>query len=653
MPNIRFALAATLWVVAALPARSQPTALPDRHAIENVRLSPTEGAPARTLLIRHGRIERILEAQDPIPSGTRIIDGKGGLACPAFLDAYTRTGLETAKPVADQDRQVDVTGDVAVDMRDANRKGIQPAFRAADAINVTKEAGEAWRKDGFGAALIAPGGELLAGSSVLITTREAAARDRIVRPVVFDHAAFAASGAGYPSTLMGYFAQLRQFFLDARRHQELLRRYAAGASDPRPPFDRELAAAAPLLLRERRVVCEAEDARDIERFVKLAEELGIDIAIAGGREAWKHAGLLRERGVPVVLTLEWGEEVKDPRIADKDKDKDKQSDAEPAGAAPETPADPPRRGRRRPQADDVGSAWQQGAPGSDGEDGQDPPTSPEPPAAADAAKPAEQKPVWEYAEPTAVQLDRRLRWEEGRDCALRLQEAGVEFAFGSGRGKPADLVKHVRTLVKQGLPSAAALAALGPVAAKLLGVERRLGRIAEGHDATFAVWTADPTGDDAQLAWLIVDGWPHEFEIKDKPKSAATQDAAGGEAGTADPSGVWTFTYRREGEDEDSEAVATLALEDGKVSGTFAVDNPMTGSRLEVPATGELSGNRLSLSAHLDFGGFEVDVEVTGDIDGDAFRGDIVIRGEFGERTTSATGTRAPLSRSADAENAR
>ena len=67
---------------------------------------------------------------------------------------------------------------------------------------------------------------------------------------------------------------------------------------------------------------------------------------------------------------------------------------------------------------------------------------------------AEPTPVWEYAGPTAAHLDRRLRWEEGRDCALRLQEAGVEFAFGSGRGKPADLVKHVPTLVPPLVPPA-------------------------------------------------------------------------------------------------------------------------------------------------------------------------------------------------------
>ena len=56
-------------------------------------------------------------------------------------------------------------------------------LRAVEALAITKEQGEAWRKSGFGAALIAPGGELLSGASALATTRDAAMRLRWVGAV--------------------------------------------------------------------------------------------------------------------------------------------------------------------------------------------------------------------------------------------------------------------------------------------------------------------------------------------------------------------------------------------------------------------------------------------------------------------------------------
>ena len=67
--------------------------------------------------------------------------------------------------------------------------------------------------------------------------------------------------------------------------------------------------------------------------------------------------------------------------------------------------------------------------------------------------------------------EKRRLWEEGRDCAIKLQQAGVPFTFGSANSGAAELLKKVRTLVEKGLPSDAAIAALTTNAAKWLGDE--------------------------------------------------------------------------------------------------------------------------------------------------------------------------------------
>ena len=75
---------------------------------------------------------------------------------------------------------------------------------------------------------------------------------------------------------------------------------------------RELA----ILNGERRLVCEAQTSRAIERWIRFADEFGLTIAISGGRDAWKVADTLAERDIPVFMTLDWGDEAKDPDAKD-------------------------------------------------------------------------------------------------------------------------------------------------------------------------------------------------------------------------------------------------------------------------------------------------------------------------------------------------
>ncbi len=447
-------------------AASGPTNTPRPVLVTNVRLSPGVDAKPASILVRDGRIERVQEGAIDAPVDARTIDGKAALVLPAFLDAYSFTGCTTPEPKAERDQPAKTSTDVLVDMREANRKGIQPAFRAADVFD-GGEALEAWRESGFGALLSAPAGQLLAGQSALVVTRSAAVRDAIIRPSVFDHASFRSSGSGYPGTLMGSIAQLRQFFLDARRHGDLLARRADGKLGERPAFDADLQAAQDFLAERRVVCCAVDEADDVERFLALADQHGFAIAVAGGREAWKRAQLLAERKIPVILTLGGGDEPDDPDGKDAKK-------------------------KKGPKAEDV---------------------------------------PWTYDEPIAVKREKRRLWVEERDGARVLAEAGVRIAFGTGKDKPKELVERVRKLVEAGLPREIALRALTEGAAEIVGASPALGRLTAGSDATFALWTKDPlTAKDAAVAWLFVDGRAHEFEVKEKGKGGKDEPDDGVDA---------------------------------------------------------------------------------------------------------------------------
>jgi hypothetical protein len=444
-----------------------------------------------------------------------------------------------------------------------------------------------------------------------VTTREAATRDRVARDEVFFHGAFTANGPGYPSTLMGYFAQLRQFFLDSQRQVELARRYAAGRPGTRPPFDAELAAGVTLLGRERRLLCEANSAADIERWLRLADEFRLEVDFAGGLEAWRVREELARRGATVALSLDWGKEVKDPRPKE-----DAKPEAKTEAKTEST------SGEGAPQSQEAAAA------------------KPAEAEAAPAASPAEPEVAPEYVEPYAVRLERRLKWEEARDCALRLAEAEVRFTFGTALARPSELLEKVRTLVASGLSADDALDALTRSAAGFLGVSDRLGQIAPGFDATFTLWRKDPLIDkEASAAWVFVDGFPSEF--KEEKKKARK---GGGPGEGIDPTGSWKLEFAVQGEGIKSAELVLEMQKDGTVTGTLEVENPMGGAKIKTDVEGQVSGDELEFDCTLDFGEFKIESTLTAKIEGDTLSGESSFHGPWSSEPTqqSFTGKRGP-----------
>ncbi|QDU65819.1 hypothetical protein [Engelhardtia mirabilis] len=489
-------------VTLARPGHAQRAWVPPTpHAIENVALGLGDDAPRGTVVLRDGRIESVLPAGAKLPAGLRRIDGAELICLPAFVDAYTTVGVETPEPVIDRDHPLDAQADVRIDMRIANRKGFQPSFDAVDVAELDDDRLEAYRAAGFGAALQSPERQLLSGHSVLVSLRDAALRERVIRAQVFAHSAFRASGSGYPSTLMGYISALRQFFLDVRWHQELNQRYDAGRPGPRPAFDADLEAGRELLSGDRRLMCEAQSSQDIRRFARCAAEMGFTFGIVGGREAHEALDVFEGAGRPLVLTLEFGNEPDDPRPKDAKEDTVSEEEApEPEAAEPieTTLTDDQAAVEELVETDDSdpASAGDDAADDSDADDD-----------------------AWVYTEPYPVSLDRRVRWEQRRDGALRLAEAGVEFALGTSDEGPAGLLKNLRGLVERGLPQQTALDALTTVPAKWLGAEGRLGVVAAGADATLCLWSANPLVEkDAKVLWLFVDGyaWRNDEALEER-----------------------------------------------------------------------------------------------------------------------------------------
>lgn len=103
--------------------------------------------------------------------------------------------------------------------------------------------------------------------------------------------------------------------------------------------------------------------------------------------------------------------------------------------------------------------------------------------------------------PLAVLEARYQEWVEESKFAVKLQAAGVKFAFSGD-----DLLDSVREHIKLGLPKAAALRALTIDAAEILGVSDKLGSLTAGKIANIVLMDGDFADDETKVKTVFIAG---------------------------------------------------------------------------------------------------------------------------------------------------
>jgi hypothetical protein len=113
-------------------------------------------------------------------------------------------------------------------------------------------------------------------------------------------------GGGYPSSLMGTVAYIRQSFYDAIHYRDEVDRYnriKRGVN--RPEHDKRLAALQPAIKGELPVLFVANSDGDIRRALMIADEFKLKPIIAGAMYGYRISDMLKARSVPVILSLDF------------------------------------------------------------------------------------------------------------------------------------------------------------------------------------------------------------------------------------------------------------------------------------------------------------------------------------------------------------
>lgn len=472
---MRVYLVTALCFAAAATATAQRAEFDTPTAIAGATVvtEPGHTIEDATVVIQDGQIKAV-GANVDVPDDAAVLDGTGLYVYPAFIDAVSHMGMpEGAPPADDRNRIADEERDQRraprTAMQHANRKGVWPHWNTAIAYKPDNGKREAYRKAGFGAALVAPHPAILSGAGDVLQLNNAHQRSATIARIVahtasldsFSDDAYARNS--YPSSAMGASALLRQTFMDAEWYADHKRLADRGARDVGPaPADPVLDAVLAIRNEKRPVLFVANTAGEIHHTLDRAAELGVTPVILGGAEAWRVVDRLKRTNTPVILTLDWDEKPK---------------------RAPKKPKD---------KADPEYAEWD---------------------------KTISWDKTWEddFYEPRRVRDERIRLWEEQVKNLHTLREAGIKTAVTTSALKePGNVHEKLREAIELGLPVDDALAVLTMDAARLLGVSDRLGSIDKGKLANLTV-TSGPIDDkESVVRHVFIEG--ERFDTGAVPK---------------------------------------------------------------------------------------------------------------------------------------
>ncbi|CAN5888188.1 amidohydrolase family protein [soil metagenome] len=304
-----------LWAPSLAAQRNAPST----YAITNAKLVPVSAPVIEkgTIVIRDGLIAA-LGANVAVPADARVVDGTGLTVYPGLFDAFGSIGIAAGAPSGGGGRgggggaaaalAAPTTSGRSGNGSTADQpRGVEPESSAADQVKIDEDALDGPRSAGIASALTVSSTGIFQGSSALINLAGPSAASMIVRPNVAQHISFSSGrgfGGGYPGSLMGVFAVLRQELLDAQRYRELKAAYAKNPKNmQRVEFDPSHEALLPALAGQQPVIMIANSQREIERALDLGKEFGLKVIIAGGSESYLVANRLKAENVPVLLSI--------------------------------------------------------------------------------------------------------------------------------------------------------------------------------------------------------------------------------------------------------------------------------------------------------------------------------------------------------------
>lgn len=229
-----------------------------------------------TILIDGKKIKRVGDSKTvKIPKGAEVIDAKGKLVLPGFVDAHSHLGM--------WEEGIQFEGDDGSEVTNP----IMPNVRAIDSIYPFDIQFEESRNGGITSVVTGPGSaNVIGGTFVAIKTVGTCIDQMIIKDPVAMKCAFGENPKrAYgqyrkeaPASRMGTAALLRETLDKAI---DYMKRVDAAKKDytKRPPFDAKMEAMLPVVRKQLPLKCHAHRTDDIQTAIRIAKEYDIEITL--------------------------------------------------------------------------------------------------------------------------------------------------------------------------------------------------------------------------------------------------------------------------------------------------------------------------------------------------------------------------------------
>ena len=265
---------------------------PSFHALIGGKVVSAKGESGATVIIREGRIEAIGENLEP-PAGARVWDVSGRRIYPGFIEPWWEVTQES-----DQQKGSHW------------HKGVQPERMVAAGSLPSGDLLKKRRSLGFCVAHMVADGGIFRGQGTVALLREGKRGEQVIVPSTGQVIDFANGGGGYPSSLMGAIALVRQTCSDALWYRKASAAHLANpAKVSRPADDRALAA---LDLGARSFLI-ARDELDYARIAAITGEFKFRSVLRGNGNEYRRLADLRQLESPLILPMNFPA---DPAIGD-------------------------------------------------------------------------------------------------------------------------------------------------------------------------------------------------------------------------------------------------------------------------------------------------------------------------------------------------
>lgn len=555
-------LACTLAVLAwptLVQAQFTEAPLPAAYALRNVSVVAADGARRTgvTLVVRGSLIEA-LAAGAAVPDDAQVLEGDSLMVYPGLVDAWGTVKYDFPKDSVDRSK-------VKAWNPPRSVQGFEPHRRVVDYLTATGSDVAELRRKGIVAVAVQPDGALMPGRGALVLLRKGAddPQDLVVDATLGPVMTFSSARGAYPTTMMGMIAWYRQTFLDAQRRAQVA---SAAERDPHgvtlPAYDPDYTVVQEAIGGGTPVYWVADDADDIRRMLRIADEFRLRPTLVGGAEAWKLADELKARDISVFVSVDFP--------------KPKEWKAEPKTAAP-------KPGAVKPPADTVKAVGD---------------------TASLAPETAAQKPA---RPPLPGALREKKRLEETYANAGKLAAAGVRFALVSNQGK-ADLLEGARKAIEYGLSESDALRALTATPASLYHIAS-VARIEKDLPATFIVTDGPLFDADTKVVYTFVEG------ALEKGASEGKNAPSGDASAAATVAGTWTFEILA----SDAPPPGTLKVTQSGATFTGTLEVPGFGT---MPIeSGRIDSDEISFTVTIQQGGESATVDFSGTVGGASISG--------------------------------